>query len=63
MSFTPIKDSFKKQGQQRHPSEVQEVAKRLDSHLEKSLTLEEVAHPQRPGEIKLPIRKSLFLQK
>lgn len=36
MSVTPIKDSFKKQGQKRHPSEVQEVAKRLDSHLEKS---------------------------
>jgi hypothetical protein len=63
MSVTAIKDSFKQQGQKKHPSEVQEVAKLLDSHLGKSLTLEEVAHPQRPREIKLPIKKSLFFQK
>jgi hypothetical protein len=62
MSVTAIKDSFSQQGQKWHHWEVQEVAKLLDSHLEKSLTLEEVAHPQCPGAIKVPIRKSLFFQ-
>jgi hypothetical protein len=63
MSVTAIKDSFSQQGQKWHHWEVQEVAKLLNSHLEKSLTLEEVTHPQRPTEIKRLIKKSLFFQK
>lgn len=62
MSVTAIKDSFSQQGQKWHHWEVQEVAKLLDSELEKSLTLEEVTHPQRPTEIKRLIKKSLFFQ-
>lgn len=63
MSVTAIKDSFSQQGQKWHYREVQEVAKIMDSYRGKGLTIEKIAHPQRPTEIKLPIQKSLFFQK
>ncbi|HEY9833638.1 MAG TPA: hypothetical protein V6D26_24010 [Stenomitos sp.] len=43
MSVTAIKNLFSQQGQKWHHWEVQEVAKLLNSHLDKGLTFKAVA--------------------